>query len=116
MKQIRFFKQLIDKSKHLLKGRDGASLIEGIVSILIFVVLVATVTMMIQVSMQISHSARETAASIQDEANEILRDVSIITPVDVAVFVLTIPDAAPINIEIAILESKDFNLKIFRPN
>jgi len=63
---------LLDRIKHILKGRRGQTLMEGIVSILVFSILVATVTMMIMVSLQFSHRAVERSEVMQANANEIL--------------------------------------------
>ncbi|MCL2820898.1 MAG: hypothetical protein FWD38_08760 [Oscillospiraceae bacterium] len=63
---------LAKKVKLILKSTNGETLIEGLASILVFVVLIASVTMMIMVSLRIT--ARETLAAEarQREAGAVL--------------------------------------------
>ena len=65
-------KSLVNRVVTLLKGKSGESLLEGIVSILIFTVLIASVTMMIVVSLRITGRATEAAVAGQMEANAVL--------------------------------------------
>ena len=58
---------LLMKISALLRGRSGETLVEGIVSILIFTVLVASITMMLMLSLRITGAANDNANALQDE-------------------------------------------------
>ena len=64
--------RLAKKIKYILSEAAGETLLEGIASILVFVVLVAAVTMMIMVSMRITAVSTENARIRQIEAAAVL--------------------------------------------
>jgi Tfp pilus assembly protein PilX len=64
--------RLVKKIKYILSESTGETLIEGLASILVFVVLVAAVTMMIMVSMRITANSTENARIRQLEAAAVL--------------------------------------------
>jgi archaellin len=64
--------RLVKRIKYLLSGTGGETLIEGLASILVFVVLVAAVTMMILVSMRITAVSTAQAVERQTEAAAVL--------------------------------------------
>jgi Tfp pilus assembly protein PilX len=64
--------RLVKRIRYILSGAAGETLIEGIASILVFVVLVAAVTMMILVSMRITAVSTENARIRQIEAAAVL--------------------------------------------
>ena len=55
-----------------LTNNKGETLIESIVSILIFTVLIASVTMMILLSLRITHRGTDLATGIQNEFNQVM--------------------------------------------
>ena len=63
---------LISKLKAALKNRRGETLVEGVVSILVFVVLVATVSSMILLSLRITHSSLDAATEMQENFNTLV--------------------------------------------
>ena len=65
-------KQLVNNVRLLLSEKRGETLIEGLASILVFVVLVATVTMMLMVSLRITNNTTIAAELRQDEAAALL--------------------------------------------
>jgi hypothetical protein len=64
--------RLVKRIKYILSEAAGETLIEGLASILVFVVLVAAVTMMIMVSMRISAVSTQQAEERQREAAAVL--------------------------------------------
>jgi len=54
------------------KSSRGESLVEGIVSILVFTVLIASVTAMISTSLRITATSTEMAGNLQNAANDVL--------------------------------------------
>jgi len=63
---------LVKKAKKILRGTRGETLIEGLASILVFTVLIASVTMMIVISLRITAIATAAAQARQVEAREVL--------------------------------------------
>ena len=57
----------LGKAYALLRGRRGETLLEGIVSILVFTVLVVSITMMLMLSMRITGIANTNANAQQEE-------------------------------------------------
>jgi len=66
-----FMKQLLNVTRKALINSRGASLIEAIVSILVFTVLIATVTMILTTSMRISSTASSLSYEMQYEINAV---------------------------------------------
>ena len=64
------------KIKTFLKGTSGESLMEALVSILVFSVLIASVTMMIMLSLRITSISTETGNQRQEEARALLTGAS----------------------------------------
>ena len=65
-------KRQIGKALKFLKGTSGESLMESIISILVFIVLIAAVTLMILVSLRITSAATHAADIRQAQANAVL--------------------------------------------
>jgi len=63
-------KYLWVKSKKVLSNSRGESLLEGVISILLLTILVATVTMMIMTSLRVTHRSIDSADTMQDIAND----------------------------------------------
>ena len=59
----------LTKARAILKGARGETLMEGIISILIFTILLTSVTMMIMVSLRITANATARAETMQNNAN-----------------------------------------------
>ena len=64
--------RLVKRIKSVLSESAGETLIEGLASIMVFVVLVAAVTMMIMVSMRITAVSTANAQTRQTEAAAVL--------------------------------------------
>jgi len=62
----------INKARAVINSNSGETLIEGIVSILVFTVLIATITVMINVSLRISSRAMDSADVMQKSAVAVL--------------------------------------------
>jgi len=62
----------VKKIKGIFKNAKGETLMEGIASILVFTILVASVTMMIMISLRITHNATTDAMVRQLEAGAVL--------------------------------------------
>jgi len=60
------------KKLKLIFNANGATLMESIISILIFTVLIAAVIMMISLSLRISNNSFQSASEMQTSANQIL--------------------------------------------
>jgi len=76
-------KKPADKARAIIKATGGESLIEGIVSILVFTILIASVTMMLMVSLRITGASTVSSRNAQDEANAVLSgnaSVTVILP------------------------------------
>jgi len=65
-------KKQADKLKAILKGNSGETLLEGLVSVLVFSVLIATITMMIMLSLRITSISTAASGASQSEANAVL--------------------------------------------
>ena len=65
-------KSWIDKIKKTLLSRRGESLIEAVASMLILVILIATVAGMIQTSLRITARAIGEARDVQEEVNQLM--------------------------------------------
>jgi len=63
---------MINKIKSILKKANGETLMEGIVSILVFTILIATITMMILVTLDRTNKSNDLAIERQDDANAAL--------------------------------------------
>ena len=63
---------MVNKFRAVLSGKRGETLMELIASILVFTVLVASVTMMIILSLRISGNSMDNADEWQAEANAVL--------------------------------------------
>jgi lipopolysaccharide export LptBFGC system permease protein LptF len=62
------------KMRSIIKNTRGESLLEGIVSILIFTVLIATVTVMISTSLRITSGSLQRATEWQANVNTVNED------------------------------------------
>ena len=62
----------VKKIQKILSCKRGETLIEGITSIFVFVVLIASISMMIMMSMRITSNATLAAEIMQEEAGEVL--------------------------------------------
>jgi hypothetical protein len=69
-------KELLDRTRAFLKGTRGETLIEGIASILVFSVLMASITMTILLSLRITGVTTASANQRQAEANAVLSSTS----------------------------------------
>jgi len=81
-------KKLRDKARAIIRSTSGESLMEGIISILVFTVLIASITMMLLLSLRITGAATNAADVRQREANAVLRGFD----PDNSVAVTTFPD------------------------
>ena len=104
-------KRSISKLRFILKSKSGETLMEGIVSILVFTVLIAAITTMISVSLRITSRATENADIMQANANAALAgdllaaDVSVIDGEDI---VLKIGDTTVSTVPITIYKAGGF--------
>jgi Tfp pilus assembly protein PilV len=57
------------KIRAILKASRGETLVEGIVSILVFTILIATVTMTIMVSLRMTSASNRAAEAMQESVN-----------------------------------------------
>jgi len=60
------------KLRAIIKGNSGETLLEGLVSVLVFSVLIATITMMIMLSLRITSISTVASGASQSEANAVL--------------------------------------------
>ena len=67
-----YHKDLIYKIAAILKSTRGEGLMEGIASVLVFIVLVSSVTMMIMFSLRVTGRATEDSRLMQADANAVL--------------------------------------------
>jgi len=65
-------KRLVKKIPVILKDQSGETLIEGLASILVFTVLIATITMMLLVSLRITNNTTIAAENMQEAAAAVL--------------------------------------------
>jgi len=65
-------KQLVKKVRTILKSKSGETLMEGLASVLVFTVLIATVTMMLLVSLRITNNTTQAAEARQIDALAVL--------------------------------------------
>ena len=63
---------MLKKIQSILKETKGESLMEGIAAILVFIVLIATVTMMILTSLRITSRANVSSEAMQNSASFVL--------------------------------------------
>ena len=105
--------KLVTKTHAILRSTRGESLMEGIASILVFTVLVASVTMMIMLSLRITHVSTEAANVLQHEANALLGadepDIVIDTDDDASiVFTVNGSPGDPISVDVSVYSSDTF--------
>ena len=101
-------KRLVSKVKSILFKTHGETLIEGLASILVFTVLIASIAMMIMVSLRITHNTTITAQDRQEEAIDIISGTG--TP-EIENIELTIDFGSfvwPKGIDVAIYTSESF--------
>jgi len=109
-------KKLVKKVLAILNSKNGESLMESLVSILVFTILVAAVTMMILLSLRITRSSTEAANESQEEVN------SLISGTDGAGDSITSESGSVgltidgITIEIPVTVSRSGNYTAFEPN
>jgi len=60
------------KLRNIIKGTGGETLLEGLISVLVFSVLIATITMMIMLSLRITAISTVASSASQNEANAVL--------------------------------------------
>ena len=97
----------VKRARAILKGTRGESLMEGLASILVFTVLIASVTMMIMVSLRITHVSTTSAANRQEEANATLAGTS--APASKIVeFIINDDPTDIIEVEVLLYESENF--------
>jgi len=94
----------------ILKGSSGESLMEGLISIAVFSILIASVTMMLMVSMRITSVSTDAAAERQIEAGAVLTGADL-TAVDETIEITVGADIYSVNVEVY---STD-NYTAFRP-
>ena len=68
------FSAIKAKLRAILNSNSGETLMEGLVSILIFTILIISVTMMILVSLKITQTATDYAGEMQKAANAVLEE------------------------------------------
>jgi len=106
---------ILRKVKAILKGKRGESLIEGIVSILVFTVLIAAVTMMIMISLRITGISTANADIMQKESNAVLAGADTI-PADTKTIEFVVNDNESDLIKIGVSVYTTDNYTAFEPN
>jgi hypothetical protein len=101
--------RLVKRIKYILSEAAGETLIEGIASILVFVVLIAAVTMMIMVSMRITAVSTANAEARQIEAAAVLAgDAALAGPPGEAVTFNVPGSATPITVPVTVYSNNAF--------
>jgi len=105
---------LVKKVKAILRNTRGETLIEGLASILVFMVLIVAVTMMIMLSMRVTSVTTTAAMENQEEAGALLRgnDVGGV-PIDPDSGIIELPIATgllPLAINVDVRSSENFSV------
>jgi Tfp pilus assembly protein PilX len=100
----------------LLKSRRGESLMESIVSIMVFTILVAAVTTIISVSLRITSTATREATDMQNAANAALQGIDDTgrSPVERAIPIIFTVDGTALP-PITVIEASNGDFIAFRP-
>jgi len=101
-------KQWVNKIRTLLFNTRGETLMEGIASMLVFVVLVMSVTMMIMTSLRITHNASVTAQERQDEAADVIINFIPGVPDEIPLVISNASDSISISVYININSNLSF--------
>jgi Tfp pilus assembly protein PilV len=105
-------RQIFNKLQRVLACKRGVSLMEGIISVLVLAVLMATVSMVIIVAMQQNHRSQEMAYEAQAEANALITGGGTETAAQV---IFEFYDGDEVSIAIAVYTSDDGRFSIFEP-
>jgi len=100
-------KELAKKVYTVLRKTNGESLMEAIISILVFTILIASITMMIMVSLRITSSSTEAANRRQVDANTVLSG-SVGGVEDVVAFTIADGSGSSINVAVTVFSTENF--------
>jgi len=96
----------MDRARRILTGKRGETLIECIASILVFTVLIASVTMMIMLSLRITGESMSNAETSQKATNAVLAgdagnpDVDVLYPPGRIELEFGVGDILPIDVTV----------------
>jgi predicted lipid-binding transport protein (Tim44 family) len=96
--------------KRVLAGKRGETLMEGIISILIFTIMMATITMMISWAMRLNATAMERGTAAQAAANSLFAGTGTTVP---ATLTLRLTGASDTTVEIPISTITDADDQFF---
>ena len=105
-------KRLMRKIKALLSAKNGETLLEGLISIMLFTILVVSVTMMILVSLRLTRNSTADADELQAQANAVQAGLIGEPGVKLdnfAVIELVIDDGSSVVVPITVYETGDFS-------
>lgn len=105
-------KRLKDKLKTILTGKKGESLVEGLVSLLVFSVLMMAVTMMINTSLRMTAASTADASAKQESFNNAVFE-QYTTPAAVNLLLQT--SGSAIDVSVPVYLSNDGTYVSFSP-
>jgi predicted lipid-binding transport protein (Tim44 family) len=105
---------LASKTKRILKGKSGETLMEGVVSLLVFSIMMATITMMVMWATRFNSIATTEGGAMQAAANALFGDTAAAPAGENVTLTLAI-DGTGTGIPITLRQDPDTGLIAFVP-